>query len=347
MDARLSTSGGVPGYREPYPARRSRLPAVEYRVETRAMSKVRIDPVNGSSTGRIRFVEFTDPISVWCWGLEPAVRRLEVLYPDSVEVVVRMGGLFEDFGPMRANWTRMSGGKWKESVLAFMNGVAEQHRMPMDPEKMFATMDDFTSTWPGCVAAKAGEAQGRDAGRRYLRRLREAVLLEGKPIHHRGMQEALAAEAGLDVPALAKALDDGSAKAAFERDLEECRSLGITGFPTVEVRRGAESVRIEGWHPWEEIEETVRKLDPGLRPRRLEATPAAVEELFRRYPTAATREVAAVLTMTDDDAEILLEDLEAEGRVTRREAGSGPMWAAGFPQSIQEEGAKQAESSGR
>ncbi len=319
---------------------------MEYRVETRAMSKVRIDPVNGSSSDRLRFVEYTDPISVWCWGLEPAVRRFEVLYPDAVEVVVKMGGLFEDFTPMRQYWTRVSGGKWKDSMIAFINGVAEQHRMPMDATRMFDSMDDFTSTWPACIAVKGAEAQGRDPSRRYLRRLREAVLVEGKPVHHRGMQEALAAEAGLDAAAFSRALDDGSAKAAFERDLEECRSLGITGFPTAEVRRGAESVRIEGWHPWEEIEETARKLDPGLTPRGLEATPQAVEEFFRRYPTAATREVAAVFTMTDDDAEILLEDLEAQGRVARREAGSGPMWAApGHSHSIREEGAQQAESS--
>ncbi len=319
---------------------------MEYRVETRAMSQVRIDPANGASTDRIRFVEYTDPISVWCWGLEPAVRRFEVLYADSVEVDVKMGGLFEDFGPMRETWTRMSGGRWKDSMVAFMNGVASQHRMPMDPERMSGSIDDFTSTWPACIAFKAGEAQGREAGRRYLRRLREAVLIEGRPIHHRDVQEALAAEAGLEATAFGTALDDGSARAAFQRDLEECRSLGITGFPTVEVRRGAESVRVEGWHPWEEIEETVRKLDPGLRPRRFEPTPEAVGELFRRYPTAATREVAAVFSMTDDDAEILLEDLDAEGRIVRREAGSGPMWA-GAGGVIPETGAKRAEDATR
>ena len=47
------------------------------------------------------------------------MRRLEIVYGDAVELEVRQGGLFEDFGPMREQWARMSGGRWADSVLAF------------------------------------------------------------------------------------------------------------------------------------------------------------------------------------------------------------------------------------
>src|SRR6058998_517639 len=100
----------------------------------------------------IRVVEYTDPYSVWCWGCEPVVRRLEYLYPGRVNLEVKMGGLFEDFGPMRQYWTRMSGGRWKESVQGFLSAVAAQHRMPTNTERMMEGLDDFESTWPACVA---------------------------------------------------------------------------------------------------------------------------------------------------------------------------------------------------
>ncbi|MEK6851739.1 MAG: hypothetical protein AABY30_04285, partial [Candidatus Thermoplasmatota archaeon] len=74
--------------------------------------------------GPIRLVEYTDPISVWCWGCEPALRRIEYRYAGAVEVSYVMGGLFEDFEPMREYWSRMSGGKWKEGVLTFLTAVA-------------------------------------------------------------------------------------------------------------------------------------------------------------------------------------------------------------------------------
>ena len=182
------------------------------------------------------------------------------------------------------------------------------------------------STWPACVAVKAAELQGRDPGRRYLRRLREAVLVEGRAIHRRSVQLEAASEAGLGVDGFARALDDGSADRAFHRDLDECRSRNVTGFPTFECRLGLVSLRVDGWQPWEVFEDALRKLDPGLRPRRLGATEVVVLDILRRYPRCATREVAAVLGVTDDETEILLEDLEARGEAMRREAGTGIFW---------------------
>ena len=66
--------------------------------------------------------------------------------------------------------------------------------------------------------------------------------------------------------------------------------------------------------------------DSDLRPRRLEPTRPTLLDLLRRYPRCATREVAAVFGVTDDEAEILLEDLEADGTVRRRNAGTGLFW---------------------
>jgi len=53
---------------------------------------------------------------------------------------------------------------------------------------------------------------------------------------------------------------------------------------------------------------------------------AAAADALREFGRCATREVAAVLGVTDDDAEILLEELEvAEG--TRLEAfGPAALW---------------------
>ena len=279
-----------------------------------------------AGSGKLRLVEYTDPYSIWCWGCEPAIRRVEWVYPDSVELEIRMGGLFEDFTPMREQFARMSGGQWKDSVLAFMNAVAEHHRMPMDPAAMMETIEDFRSTWPACEAVKAAEHQGVPEGRRYLRRLREAALVEGQAIHRRAVQEKLALEVGLHVRDFMLALEDGSARRDFEKDLEVCRARGVTGFPTFECGRGDVSLRIEGWQPWEAIDDTLRKMDPGLKPKEMLATPANALALLRHHGRCATLEVAAAFGVTDDEAELLLEDLDAEGKVSRREIGKGVLW---------------------
>jgi len=140
----------------------------------------------------LHVVWYTDPHNIWCWGCEPTIRRLEIVYGDAVELEIRQGGLFEDFGPMREQWARMSGGRWTDSVLAFFEAVATQHRMPMDSKRMIKGVDDFNSTWPACIAAKAASLQGARADRQYLRALREAWCLDARPIHRVEVQTDVA-----------------------------------------------------------------------------------------------------------------------------------------------------------
>ena len=275
--------------------------------------------------GAIQLVEYTDPYSVWCWGAEPIVRKVEYVYGDLVDVRVVMGGLFEDFTPMREYWARMSGGQWQDAVLAFLTGVAGAHRMPMDARAMMAGLEDFRSTWPACIAVGAAALQGPKEAKAYLRRLREAAVAEGQAIHRAEVQAALAGQCGLDVAAFGAALASGEAERRFRQDLEECRAGGVTGFPSFELR-GAAVVRLEGFHPWPHFEGALRQVAPELPVRRRKLAEDGVMDLLRRYARCATREIAEVFDATDDEAEILLEDLEVVGHVRRRPAGTGLFW---------------------
>lgn len=288
------------------------------------------DSGSRESPAPVEVVWYTDPINVWCWGCEPAIRRIQVRYPDSVTVRLVMGGLFEDFNPVREQWARMSGGRWQDSVLAFLNAVAAHHRMPMDVPRMMAAVDDLRSTWPSCIAVKAAGFQGTNRELPYLRRFREAMYIEGRNATTREVQVELASEIGLDAAMFTHALEDGRAEAAFHRDLDVCRSKSVTGFPTFELSRGSSSVRLDGWQPWDAFEEALTEFAPDLRARPLEPTSENVRTLIRRFARCSTLEVAAILGATDDEAEILLEDLEAEHAVVRREVGAGLFWEAPY-----------------
>lgn len=312
---------GVPGarLRRATPLGRDGMPPA-------VASAMLTEPGPREALGRVEVTWYTDPINVWCWGCEPAVRRLQVRYPNAVDVRVVMGGLFEDFGPIREQWGRMSGGRWQDSVLAFLNAVAAHHRNPMDVTRMMASVDTLQSTWPSCISVKAAGRQGAARELPYLRRFREALYIEGRNPTEREVQIELASEIGLDPAAFGRALDDGSAEAAFQKDLELCRSRSITGFPTFELSRGAGSVRLDGWQPWDGFEEALKEFAPDVRPEPMDATSENVRTILRRYARCSTLEVAAILGVTDDEAEILLEDLEAGGTIARREVGTGLFW---------------------
>jgi putative protein-disulfide isomerase len=281
--------------------------------------------------GMLRVTWYTDPHNIWCWGCEPMIRRLQIVYGNSVELHARQGGLFEDFTPVRQQWARMSGGRWTDSVRAFFEAVGAQHRMPMDSDRMIEAVDDFTSTWPACIAVKAAALQGADRGLRYLRALREAWCLDARAIHRVGVQTDVAREVGLDLNAFANALEDGSAERAFQEDRQECEAMEITGFPTFTIGRGEVSARLNGWQPWEVFEDVLRKVEPSIVPEAWEPSQASVVRLLGRFERWATREVAAVLGVTDDDAELLLEELEGTGRIARQAVGKGLVWVTNTP----------------
>jgi len=132
-------------------------------------------------------------------------------------------------------------------------------------------------------------------------------------------------ERGLDLAEIARALDDGSARRAFEEDLAECRREGVTGFPTFVLHGARSSVRIEGYRPWEEFEEVLQ----GIAPVPTLGRPSAKDTLrafLGRYGRCATREIAAVLGESDDETELLLDEMAADGGLVRREIGGGLFW---------------------
>ena len=140
------------------------------------------------------------------------------------------------------------------------------------------------------------------------------------------MQTEVAGEVGLDVAEFSKSLEDGRAKAAFEADRAESERLEVRGFPTFTIGRGEVTARLNGWQPWEVFEEALRQVDPGIEGKRIDATVESVLDLLKGRGRWATREVAAVLGVTDDDAELLLEELEGDGRIQRRSVGNGLVW---------------------
>ena len=60
--------------------------------------------------------------------------------------------------------------------------------------------------------------------------------------------------------------------------------------------------------------------------REIAATKGNALVLLHHYGRCATREVSAVFGVTDDESSLLLEELEADGKVYRREVGKGVMW---------------------
>ena len=96
------------------------------------------------------------------WGHEPNVRRLMVEFGDSLEWRFVMGGLGRDY----QGHERGAGAAWVVDA-----GLID---MPMDP--LLWNEGGISSTYPACMGVIAAGEQGGDAGARFLRGAREALM---------------------------------------------------------------------------------------------------------------------------------------------------------------------------
>jgi predicted DsbA family dithiol-disulfide isomerase len=246
---------------------------------------------------------YTDPACIWSWGAEPRLRRLEWEFGESIRVWPVMGGLARSYGPTyRDEEGRIGAGTdCFADLIAHWLYVTAETGMPCDPRLW--TEAKITSTYPVCMAVIAAREQGAAAGMRYLRRAREALVVERRKLDH---TEALVAEggaAGIDVERFRIDLDSNAILEAFGGDLDEvrripeaARSAGAVrvtegrerlAFPSVELVAEGSRHGVWGWRPYEAYREAA--LAAGASPET--QRPAEPLEAIERFGRCATREI--------------------------------------------------------
>lgn len=259
---------------------------------------------------------YTDPWSVWCWAIEPQLLRLRERHGDAVRFQVRLGAILET--PVPPDFPRME-------IVRMFHAARRQSGMPLDPDVVLRKGSGTTSR--AGVATKAASLAAPALGERYLRRLRVAALVESRDVEELDVQEALAAEVGIDVAAFREALESDEATRDFYSDQTEGRVKGVSGFPTVTFRneQGME-VGVGGFQPTEAYEAALARVSGGAR--WVERPPPDPVDLLRRRGPLATVEVAEVCDWLEDAATVRLLEAEAAGLVARREACGGLFWEA-------------------
>ena len=222
-------------------------------------------------TAIVDITYYTDPLCSWSWAFEPVWRRLRFELGDRLSWVYRMGGMIPD-------WRRFSDPINDIGSSAHMGPywleVSRMSGMPIDPRVWQEAPP--ASSYPACLAVKAAELQTKELGERYLRRLREAVMLERRNIALRAVLVELADEIAaaqrthegegkaLDLHAFREALDSGAALAALREDLRDAKYRDIGRFPTLVIRgRKPGGVVLVGYRPYDALAEAIRQVTDG------------------------------------------------------------------------------------
>lgn len=276
----------------------------------------------------VRVLCVTDPACVWSWAFEPVLRALAVELGDELEWSFAMGGLAREYGPDSA----------AEMVHHWLEATDESG-MPTDPLAWHESR--LGSTYPACMAVKAAQQQGADAGRRYLRALREGIVCRRRKLD---TTEALVEEAratGLDVERFRVDLGSHAIVEAFGDDLERARDVpdAVRSADKVRCSQPAGAERV----PFPTLSFTGDDGEPrwtcGLRPLdyvrdkalAAGATPAAaprpgVLDALRDFGRMAPVEVAAVCDLPLPRAEAELAQLALDWRIRPIPVLAGRLW---------------------
>lgn len=256
-----------------------------------------------TTASSIEVVEFTDPGCVWSWGSEPQLRAFRRRYGAALRwrrvLGVQVGRLEEthptrdavrDAEAFRADWL---------AVAAHTDAP-----VPLHVDRM------HRSTRPASHAVRAAErqttAEHPDVAERVLRRLREAVFVQGRPADtSERLADALAGTAGLDLDRLLRDVDDPGVVASVQADWEETRrphpavidrtgpgpNPGAAkpdgerlryGFPTLILRGPAGEEVVSGWNG----ADALGRAAEAVGAERSEApTPLDPDEALERYRT--------------------------------------------------------------
>jgi putative protein-disulfide isomerase len=260
------------------------------------------------------FVEYyTDPLCSWSWAFEAQWRRLRYECGPRLGWRYHMGGLIADwrsyedpFNDIRRP-TQM-GPQWFQ--------VSEITGMPLDDR--IWQVDPPSSSYPACVAVKAAQRQGQAAAEAYLRRLREAVMMECRNIARQDVLLAVAQETAVgssfDLDRFRDDLAAPETRDAFRQDLRDAAYYDIGRFPTLLVHRsGGRGLILVGYRPYEALCEAVEYLAPGL----CQSVQMPQEELAIDYVTrwgrVTARELVEVIGGEISQVSALLKSLVDRG----------------------------------
>ena len=283
----------------------------------------------------------TDPACSWSWGSEPKLRKLRWEFGDELRFVWVMGGMARQYGSEYRDEEGSigSGADCFGDLMAHWLDVADQTGMPCDPR--IWTQNPISSTYPACMAVKAAGEQGSELQSRYLRRVREGLMVQRRKLDTAEALVAEAGPAGLDVERFRIDVHSEAITEGFAADLDEVRAVPAEAREQGEVKKtegnervslpslvfvapGGESHGVWGWRPYEAYREAARTA--GAQP--VNEGPLEPLDAVGRFGRLATKELEALTDRPRPPLEAELWRLASEWKLKPVEALTGTFWEA-------------------
>ncbi|MDB5191848.1 MAG: DsbA oxidoreductase [Segetibacter sp.] len=223
------------------------------------------DSIDQHEADRLDITYFTDPLCCWSWGFEPQWRKLRYEFEGKISFRYCMAGLlpsWKDYNDAANSVSRpiQMGPVWMHASQ--LTGMPIKTRMWME--------DPPASSYPACIAVKCATLQSEEAGEKYLRLVREAVMLKGENITKttvlQKIAEQLTHQITFNVSQFLADLKNDRGLEAFRQDMQQVQLSGISRYPTLLLKYPKQkSIIITGYRPYPVLLDAITQVAPTLK----------------------------------------------------------------------------------
>ncbi|MGB6409525.1 MAG: ClpXP adapter SpxH family protein [Planococcus donghaensis] len=238
---------------------------------------------------------FVDPLNPECWELQGVIRKLQIEY----------GHYFS------------------------MRIVLSTQLFNLNKNILSANIDTENLTHPvlPSVAIKAAELQGKRSGNRFLHKLQEHLFLQSKDVSSYSVLLEIAKEAELDQEEFKSDFHSVHTAKAFQCDLQITREMEISEVPSIVFFNECiedEGVKVSGLYSYNVYQTILQEMmgEESLTRQ----TPPPLDDLFTKYTTMATREIASIYNISEQTAECELKKQVLQQKLERISMPKETLW---------------------
>lgn len=279
------------------------------------------EPSEMSCNKPLEIYTFIDPLCPECWAFEPILKKLQIEFGRYFHIKYFVAGRLEAWNYTQAKLNKVSS---LENLAEIWEKTASRTGMSCDGDVWLE--DPVGSAYTVSLAIKAAEMQGKQAGFRFLRKLREYLFLNKKNVSKEEVLLQCATEAKLDVTEFTEDLYSESAIKALQCDVKMTKEMGIDYSPTFVFFNDnveEDGVKVVGVYPYEVYVHIIREM-LGFEPERDESM--TLLQFLAKYDCVATKEVSVVFDISIEEAERRLRRLLLEQKVERFPVKYGTFW---------------------
>lgn len=240
----------------------------------------------------------TDPLCSFCWAYEPSLRKFLYQYAKYLSsYMLVMGGMiekWEEFGEDKANGITDA-----IDVAKHWREIGDYTRMVIDGRIWLE--EPIDSSFPSSRTFEIVRRDYPELAPRYLRKLREAVMMWNQDISKPEVLRSILEEMDLDAEAVLRDADSFEGRTLLNGDIGLSRALTVTGFPTVVmVNEQNQGIKIVGAQAFEALVEALQQ----ILPEGTELAPDPIPPLdivMEEHPLLLNREIEVLYDLSEEE----------------------------------------------